>query len=124
MLAFAERFLAAADAAPLRPVLDRFGAWLGEQGLAEGAVSRSDLDQFLYALALDGANSAALDRAVLALKGYFACRAREAGAHDPAAELGFFGETDGQRERYIRAEWGMADAFYGILPDKRHRSDA
>lgn len=124
MLTYAERYLAAADAAHLRPALERFSAWLGENGLAEGAVTRPDLDRFLYALALDGANSATLDQAVLALKGYFACRAREAGAPDPAADLGLFGETDGQRERYIKTEWSMADAFYGIPQEKRRDGDA
>jgi site-specific recombinase XerD len=125
MLAYAERYLTAADAAALRPALDHFAVWLGQSGLDEAGVSRPDLDRYLYTLALEGANTAALDQAVLALKGYFAYRAREAGAADPAAELVPFSETPSDRERYIKTEWGLSDAFYGIVPEqRRNRPDA
>lgn len=124
MLTYAERFLAPEDTAPLRPMLAHFAAWMAGCGLAEAAVGRPDLDQYLYALAVEGANSAALDRAVQALKGYFAYRAEQEGAPDPAAGLTFFGESEGERERYIKAEWGLSDAFYGIVPDRRRSGNA
>lgn len=124
MLAYAEGYLKAAGRAALRPLLDHFAAWLERSGLDEEGVSRSDLDRYFYTLALEGANTAALDEAVLALKGYFAYRAQEAGAADPAAELVPFGETPSDREQYIRAEWGLSDAFYGIVPEPgRSRPD-
>ena len=107
---------------PLRPVLAHLEAWLAAQGLPEEAVGPPELDQYLYQLALEGANSATLDRGVAALKGYFAYRAAREGSPDPAAGLSYFGEAGGERERYIKAEWGLSDAFYGIAPDHRRGS--
>lgn len=121
MLAYAESYLKAPDRAALRPVLDHFAAWLERSGLDEAGLSREDLDRYFYALALEGANTAQLDQALQALKGYFAYRAQEAGAADPAAGLVPFGETPSDREQYIKAEWGLSDAFYGIVPEQRRK---
>lgn len=143
MLAFAERFFAAgagseggtASTKRLRPALVHFAAWLEKEGLTEDALDREALDRYLYHLALEGANSARLDQAVDALKGYFAYRAEQIGRSNqvgeapnlvsqstdqenappnPAAGLTYFGGTEAERERYIQAQWGLADAFYGI----------
>lgn len=121
MLAYAEGYLKEPDRAALRPLLDRFAAWLEQSGLDEAAVSRSDLDRYFYALALEGANTRQLDQAVLAIKGYFAYRAQAAGVNDPAAGLELFSETPSDRERYIQAAWGLSDAFYGIVPEPERR---
>jgi|GEM_PF-2872117 len=152
MLAFAESFLAAgtggegaaADAERLRLALVHFAAWLEKEGIAEETVDRADLDRYLYYLALEGANSGRLDLAVDALKGYFAYRAEQLAqvnqgvkaqhgaqqspdeqsiAPNPAAGLTHFGETEAERERYIRSQWALSDAFYGIRPVKE-KSDA
>lgn len=147
MLAFAERFLAAgaggaggtAEAERLRPALAHFAAWLEKEGIEEDGVDRDALDRYLYHLALEGANSARLDQAVDALKGYFAYRAEQLGQAkqaaegpggaqqsasaqgapaNPAAGLTHFSETEAERERYIRTQWALSDAFYGIRPEK------
>ncbi|HEY8347395.1 MAG TPA: hypothetical protein VIL07_09025 [Symbiobacteriaceae bacterium] len=118
MLAYRESFLATEGAADLQPALDHFATWLRERGLSEDQVDRASLDQYLYDLAVAGANSARLDEAVRALKGYFAWRAARTGIDDPAAGLRLFSEPEQEREQYIRREWAMSDLFYGIVPEK------
>jgi len=121
MLAHAADFLAREDGAPHEAALAHFAAWLAARGLDEAHVGQPQLDEYLYHLALEGANSARLDQAVAALKGYFAFRASREGAPDPADGLCYFGETGEARERYIKAEWALSDAFYGIAPDLGRR---
>lgn len=124
MLEHLPEYLRQAGAGGLAEILAHFAAFLAAEGLAESRVGRPELDRYLYTLALEGANSARLDAAVGALKGYFGFRAALTGASDPAAGLSFFGSAEDDREKYIRTEWGLSDAFYGILPDRGRGGDA
>lgn len=96
-----------------RTVLEDLFAHLARQGADPLRASSTHLERYFYALALGGANTRRIARAERVVRAYYRL---VAAAPDPCAEIPSLCGVEPDQEAVIRAQWRVADAFYGVPP--------